>query len=117
MTLAFVVYLISISEKISHFLTGVTAFSMFGAFVVAFIGGLIIEKLPIKSVISLIVLAALSALLNSLIPTEKQGYAIAAAYATQTIAESPQAQEIGGKLLTVINQKLDNAIEEGKQKK
>ena len=47
------------------------------------------------------------------IPTEKTAYMMVGAYATQKVAESGVVQETGGKVLTIINQKLDSYIEDG----
>lgn len=65
--------------------------------------------------ISLIVFV-LSAIINILIPSEKTAYTMVGAYATQKIAEDSRTQEIGGKVLTIINQKLDSYVEEGIKK-
>lgn len=47
------------------------------------------------------------------LPNERTSYLMAAGYTAQTIAESPASKEIGGKVLTIINQKLDNMVDEG----
>lgn len=49
----------------------------------------------------------------TLLPTEKTAYIMVGAYATQKVAESGVVQETGGKVLTIINQKLDSYIEDG----
>ena len=49
-------------------------------------------------------------LLFLVIPSQTVSYTMAAGYVTQTIAETPQAKEIGGKVLTIINAKLDEII-------
>lgn len=48
-----------------------------------------------------------------LIPTQKTAYTIVGAYAAQKVAENDKVQETGGKVLTIINQKLDQYIDEG----
>ena len=55
----------------------------------------------------------LSAVLATLLPTEKTAYMMVGAYATQKIAENDKVQETGGKVLQIINQKLDQYVEEG----
>ena len=48
-----------------------------------------------------------------LIPSEKTAYTMVGAYAAQKVAENPKVQEMSGKVLTIIEQKLDGYIEEG----
>ena len=52
-------------------------------------------------------------ILATLLPTEKTAYMMVGAYATQKIAEDDRVQETGGKVLKIINQKLDTYVEEG----
>jgi len=47
------------------------------------------------------------------IPSEKTAYLMVAAYATQQVAENPKVQDMSGKVLTIIDQKLDGYIEGG----
>ena len=49
-------------------------------------------------------------LVATLIPSERTAYMMAGGYVTQKIAESPAAAEIGNKVLTIINAKLDVMI-------
>ena len=51
--------------------------------------------------------------LATLLPTEKTAYMMVGAYATQKIAENDKVHETGGKVLKIINQKLDQYVEEG----
>jgi hypothetical protein len=53
------------------------------------------------------------AFIHVMIPTQKTAYMMVGAYAAQTIAQSNGAQETGGKVLKIINQKLDGYIEDG----
>jgi hypothetical protein len=48
-----------------------------------------------------------------LIPTEKTAYTMVGAYAAQKVAEDPRVKDVGGKVLTIINQKLDQYVDEG----
>lgn len=50
-----------------------------------------------------------------LLPTEKTAYTMVGAYAAQKVAENDKVQQMSGKVLTIIEQKLDNYIEEGIQ--
>ena len=51
--------------------------------------------------------------LPNLIPSERTAYTMVGAYAAQKVAESPEVQSISGKVLTIINQKLDQYVEQG----
>lgn len=62
------------------------------------------------------VVIAISAVFAALLPSEKTAYIMVGAYATQKIAENVQVQETGRKVLTIIDQKLDQYITEGLQK-
>jgi len=48
-----------------------------------------------------------------LIPTEKTAYTMVGAYAAQKVAENEKVQQMSGKVLTIIEQKLDGYIEDG----
>jgi hypothetical protein len=47
------------------------------------------------------------------IPTEKTAYTMVGAYAAQKVAENDKVQAMSGKVLTIIEQKLDSYIEDG----
>jgi hypothetical protein len=48
-----------------------------------------------------------------LIPSEKTAYTMVGAYAAQKVSENDKVQQMSGKVLTIIEQKLDGYIEEG----
>ena len=48
-----------------------------------------------------------------LIPSEKTAYTMVGAYAAQKVAENEKVQQMSGKVLTIIEQKLDSIIEDG----
>ena len=48
-----------------------------------------------------------------LIPSEKTAYTMVGAYAAQKVAENDKVQQMSGKVLTIIEQKLDSYIEDG----
>jgi hypothetical protein len=52
---------------------------------------------------------------KTITPNEKTAYVMIGAYATQQLASSETATKVGGKVLTVINQKLDSYISEGEK--
>ena len=69
------------------------------------------NQLRIKSVLTksikwTIPFAVIFALLSVLLPTERTVYLMAAAYATQTIAQNDRAQKIGSDVLEVVEKKL-----------
>lgn len=120
MELALVVWLISIAESLSRFLGFICFASIVVCLSVLFFKSVTFDDAkPIlaktKLHIWLTLLAFVSGFTAVVLPTEKQGYIIAGAYITQKIAESGGVQEIGGKMLLLINQKLDEAIKSGEQ--
>lgn len=48
-----------------------------------------------------------------LIPKEKTAYMMVGAYMAQKIAQDPKVEQVGAKVLTILNQKLDSYVEEG----
>ena len=58
-------------------------------------------------------IVAISILLNVFLPNEKTAYTMVAAYAAQKVSENDKVQQMSGKVLTIIEQKLDGYIEEG----
>ncbi len=58
-------------------------------------------------------IVVLSVLLNVVLPNEKTAYTMVAAYAAQKVSENDKVQQMSGKVLTIIEQKLDGYIEEG----
>jgi hypothetical protein len=48
-----------------------------------------------------------------LLPTEKTAYTMVGAYAAQKVAENDKVQQMSGKVLTIIEQKLDGYIDDG----
>jgi hypothetical protein len=50
-----------------------------------------------------------------LIPSEKTAYTMVGAYAAQKVAENDKVQQMSGKVLTIIEQKLDKYIDDGIQ--
>lgn len=60
-----------------------------------------------------IVISIFSAFILIALPSEKTAYMMVGAYATQKVTENEKVQETGKKVLTLIEQKLDNYIDEG----
>ena len=71
-----------------------------------------IDKLIKYSFISLLV----SAFLVAIIPSERTAWLMVGAYAGQKIAENEKVQELSGKVITIIESKINEyATEKGKQ--
>jgi DMSO/TMAO reductase YedYZ heme-binding membrane subunit len=52
-------------------------------------------------------------LIQVVLPTQKTAYTMVGAYAAQRISENEKVQQMSGKVLTIIEQKLDSYIDEG----
>ena len=61
-------------------------------------------------------LFAIFCFLPILIPSEKTAYTMVGAYAAQKVSENEKVQQMSGKVLTIIEQKLDSYIEEAEKK-
>ena len=48
-----------------------------------------------------------------LLPSQKTAYTMVGAYAAQKVVENDKVQQLSGKVLTIIEQKLDGYIEDG----
>lgn len=51
-----------------------------------------------------------------LLPSERTAYTMVGAYAAQKVSENEKVQQMSGKVLTIIEQKLDSYIDEGLEK-
>lgn len=132
MDLALLVYGISVMGKLSALLGGIVIFS-----IVAFGVGLLVRAFHAKETwhdsrdndvygarrefatrvlkwSGGVVLGC--SLVLTLIPSEKTAYTMVGAYAAQKVAENENVQRISGKVLAVIEQKLDTYIQEGVEK-
>lgn len=49
----------------------------------------------------------------ALLPSQKTAYTMVGAYAAQKVAENEKVQQMSGKVLQIIEQKLDGYIDEG----
>ena len=56
---------------------------------------------------------AIAILLLVALPNEKTAYTMVGAYAAQKVAENEKVQHLSGKVLQIIEQKLDGFIDEG----
>lgn len=51
-----------------------------------------------------------------LLPSEKTAYIMVGAYTAQKVAENPEVQKLSGKVLTIIENKLDTYVDEAEKK-
>lgn len=61
----------------------------------------------------LILVFVLAGTVQVLIPKEKTAYMMVGAYTAQKIAQDPKVEQVGTKVMTILNQKLDSYIEDG----
>ena len=119
MELALLVYAVSLLDGLLKFLTIMCAVAVLGviasgvASLESYNDTAAAKRWFKRSVISLAILGFLS----TLIPTERTAYIMVAAYAAQKVAESPEVRDTGDKVLTLINSKLDQLIEEANEPK
>lgn len=138
MELAFLVYAISLLGSFSAFFVGLAFVSAFvvvasgiGITTWAFDGdfswdldskgqvkssvararGLMVKIFKISATVLI-----LSLLIRIMIPSERTAYTMVGAYAAQKIAQDPKTVQVGEKVYTLINQKLDEFIAEGIEK-
>lgn len=118
MELALVVYLIGILPAIDHFLivfAGISvALILFTAFFTALEGSSIFEftKKHSTFMYTYLTIIFLSFIGSTAIPTEKTMYMMAGAYATQQVYQSEEARQVGNKLVTLIDKKMEQYIDE-----
>ena len=115
MDLALLVYGISLLEKFQFFF----GMGLFILFVVGFASLLLTTDGTVKPDTARKVLkrcaitAVCFAFILTILPNEKTAYTMVGAYAAQKIAQDVRTQEVGSKVLTIINQKLDGYITDG----
>ena len=60
-----------------------------------------------------VTLAVISSWILILLPNEKTAYTMVGAYAAQRVTENDKVQQMSGKVLTIIEQRLDGYIDQG----
>lgn len=116
MTLAILVYLAGVMSSIPPFfvlLSLLLAVLSLGCFLAS--EGSNKTGLVTKAVCCLVG-AVFSLFTMFLIPNERTMYVMAGAYAAQAVAENPNVQRISGKVITIIDKKLDEIVDEGVKK-
>jgi hypothetical protein len=121
MTFAFAVYLASILETVSSFFLTVCFCTGIAGVAVIFYQTLQVcdgtSRMKLKAPAWLLSGAFIFGALYAILPSEKQAYAILAAYGAQQIVQSDDAKQLGNKALILMNQTLDNAINNTKPQK
>jgi multidrug transporter EmrE-like cation transporter len=115
MDLALLVYGISLLEKFQFFFGIGLAILFVASFVtvLARSDDSIEEETAYKIWKRCGITAVCFALILTILPNEKTAYTMVGAYAAQKIAQDPRTQEVGNKVLTIINQKLDGYVADG----
>lgn len=73
-------------------------------------------KSQFKKACALMSIPVFLGFLAIVIPSEKAIYMMAGVESAQRIAEKPETKEIGEKILKILNQKLDDALEDKSKK-
>lgn len=120
MELSLLVYLISVLGNLNPALGFLTAVSFITAVATSIVFMFARAENAKETTINLIkkvfaismTVGCVTGFLSIIIPNEKTAYVMLGAYATQKVAEDPRTQEIGGKVLKMINNKLDSYVDE-----
>lgn len=128
MELMWAIYWIDVLGNISGGLNGFGAVGTIVTVLCLIVGGMLVstsysEKDPdMKKGCTLLrrawqfgIITAILFTLSIFVPSKKTMYAMMAANVGQKIVESPQMQEIGGKALKILNDKLDELAGERKK--
>lgn len=119
MELALLVYVISILPKIEQTTSTLIIIGVVALSIIAFIICLDTTNVDdwwketkpfVKRIAPALLLLGF---INIMVPSEKTAYTMVGAYAAQAIAVNPKTAEVGSKVMTIINQKLDIYIKEG----
>lgn len=119
MELALLVYGVSLLNGLLGFLLALAIVTAMGVIIS---GGLCLESYGDTAAAKLwlrrwLIALAVIGFTSVIIPNERTAYMMVAAYATQKIAETPEAKVTGDKVLTLINSKLDQLILEANEPK
>jgi len=119
MELSLLVYAISLLPKLDSVTSGAMFFLALGLFCTTFFVGMLTDggfndiwKNLRPFVLWIVPLFMICGIINTLLPSEKTAYTMVGAYAAQKIALDPRTQEVGGKVMTLINQKLDYYVQQ-----
>ena len=89
-------------------INGDTIFNISGKFVKADLP--LITRIYINWLWIAIPLLLLSVMTKVLLPSEKTAYMMVGAYTAQRVAENPKVQEMSGKVIKIIDSKLDDYV-------
>lgn len=103
---------------LADLVNGLMAFAMIGACVLGFtaFGCLLIHEEINATVKKLVTWAFVFGLVAAFIPSKNTVYMIAAVKFGESIADKPSVQVVGDKVMTLLQSKLDEAIEESTKK-
>lgn len=113
MSIVWLIYFASIVQGVAVLLvfSAIVCLFVYVVWWVAFSDRLANSPPPFKFICSPIICLSLAVLL----PSERVIYTMAGAYAVEQIATSDGAKQIGGKVLDLINQKLDSELSKGEK--
>lgn len=112
MTVTLFVYLAGLVNHLSYFLLMLSASLAFFSLphTVIALEGASADKRVVRALSASVFVF----FLRVFIPSEKTMYLMAGTYAAERVAQSPEGQEIGDKVLAVITGKLDDLVREKK---
>lgn len=123
MSLVWVIYFAGVSDGLSKFSTFVGAilfiFSIVGVMmsIASILDGWKQSKVIQKLTLVAIAMSITSSIIGLAIPDKTTIYMMAGTRVAEDIVKSPEVKEINGKILTIINQKLDSIIEPANKEK
>lgn len=123
MSLAWVIYFAGVAESVSK-LTGFIAVMSFIFLIFGVCAAYPVTeefklkpRSVIKGLICWTIMTVFLSLLSVAIPDKTTVYLMAGTRVAEDIVKSPEVKEINGKILTIINQKLDSIIEPANKEK
>jgi hypothetical protein len=120
MTAAWLIYLASVVGEFK-FLSGMATFLGIAASFVLFVGssselaGDEVCAARFRRATKLLKISIATAVLASVLPASSTIYLMAGAKVSQDILAAPETKEIGGKILRILNEKLDEQIMKGEK--
>ena len=112
----FVIYLITMLGSVNYFLKFLTVISFIGIIICAIAYGETESAKWGSRVKKFFFAAVVCGFFTAIVPDTKQAAIIAGGGLTVEMLTSPEAKEIGGKSLVLLNQYLDEKLKDGKNK-
>lgn len=117
MSLSLSLYLIDVLSNVSGLAIGGLLLCTILTIVSSFFLDTEFQPQALKSIKRVAVTAVILSLILVLIPEKKTMYLILGASVAKEIVENPRVQEVGSKVLEVVNQKLDEMSDKKEKKK